>query len=178
MHIRTVSALAFVAALSVSGLGIAQPTAGMAKSAGASMTTYTNAKAGYSISYPKSWKAGKSSSDLLAQSPDHNAFISTVAASGTASAPAIKAQQKKVLAGLGKGVSKLTYVVKMINGTSFQISEQVVKSQGGKELDVIVMDAIKHGRIYDLGGGVVQGQANVDKENAAVLAALFSIKVK
>jgi hypothetical protein len=176
---RKVAAFGVVAALSLTGLGIAYPAGGLAKSTAATMSTYTNAKAGYSITYPKSWTVGKSSStDLIAQSPDHNAFISTVSAKGTASAPAIKAQQTKVLTGLGKGVSKLTYVTKTINGTTFQISEQVVKTQAGKNLDVIVMDATKHGRLYDLGGGVVQGQKNVDKDNAAVLTALFSIKIK
>jgi hypothetical protein len=114
----------------------------------------------------------------LARSKDGFAFISANAIDGTASAPEIRARQKQVLGQIGKPASTLNYVIKSINHLSFQISEEVVKASNGRLMDMILLDAVKNGRLYDFSGGVLQKQANTDKLSSVVLAALFTIKVK
>jgi hypothetical protein len=154
--------------------GAAQPGAVVA---GPAVQVYRNAKASYSIAYPSSWKASKAAgSDIIVRSSGRTAFVTAGAYSGTASAVDIQARQKQVLASMGKPVSKLKYVVESIHSLRFQISEEVVSVNGG-QMDVILFDTVRKGRLYDFSGGVALHLTNSDKESSAVMDALNSIKI-
>lgn len=123
--------------------------AGLAHAAG--MKTYTNKKHGYSLQYPANWtrKPHADNQDVEFQAPDTNALVTASATAGTATTAQIKAQQAKVLKGLGKTHGPLTYKPVSIHGITFQLSEIVTKNSSGKLIDAVLLDTVHGAYLYD-----------------------------
>ncbi len=121
---------------------------------------YANHKAHYTMSYPATWtKLSNKDLDLFVAAPDQHAFLTasaTAAASGSMTGAQIAAQQRKVLLGDHVTPSTITHEVRDINGVVFQISEGVTTQTAHHQaLDMIILDALHGGYLYDFGAGVI-----------------------
>lgn len=121
----------------------------------AAQGSYTNKKAGYHLSYPKGWtKQSGSGQDLALVSPDNLAIFTAKAIKGTATASAIKDQQRKVLLGFGVSHGAIAAAVKVVNGVPYQYAEIRAKTKKGNIVDVLLLDTVKNGYLYDFEGFV------------------------
>jgi serine/threonine protein kinase len=132
---------------------------------------------GYSIKYPASWtrKPHANNSDIAFQAPDTNALVIASATAGTATSAQIKAQQAKVLKGLGKAQGPLTYKLAGINGVTYQLSEIVTKNTSGKLLDVVLLDTVHGPYLYDFEALLLYNGPTYKAETKTVQQMLNSI---
>lgn len=159
--IRKTAIAVLLSSLAVTGLGHGAHAAGM--------KTYANKAHGYTMQYPSNWtrKPHASGSDVEFDAPDHSAAVIDSATLGTATTAAIKAQQAKVLKGLGTPQGPLTYAVKSINGINYQISELVTKTNG-KLLDVILLDTVHGAYLYDFEGFIAFNKPTTKAATATI----------
>lgn len=184
MVIRRVSwsiVLSLLAAASAAAplSGTAQASGGQTPSA-QPLRHYINAKAHYVISYPANWKVTPSSDvDFMAKAPDHNAFLtaSAIATGENVTAAQVKQQQKTVLQSLHAVAGSMTFETKSINGVVFLIGEAVAR-QNHRELDVILVDTVRHGYIYDFDAGVIMNAPSTAAETTLLQRSLNSITFK
>lgn len=180
MLMKRAATIALLGACIAAGAGSGAPTTTHAHQAVAvahASKIYVNKKTGYSIRYPASWtRQAPGNQDLVLSSPSGTAFLTTHGVKGTATKSEIKAQQKKVLTGLGQLLGKVSYAEKAINGVPFQLSEAVVKSKG-KQIDLLVIDTVLNGYLYDFEAFVVLKGAHTNREIKQVQSALNSITI-
>ena len=145
----------------------------------AAQGTYTNKKAGYHLSYPKGWtKQSGSGQDLAVVSPDNLAIFTAKAVKGTATEAAIKAQQRSVLLGFGVSHGPLTASVKVVNGVPYQYAEIVAKTKKGNTVDVLLLDTVKNGYLYDFEGFVQLEKAASTADSQKLVKAFNSITLR
>ncbi len=154
--------------LAIGGLGHSAHAAGM--------KTYTNAAHGYTMQYPSDWtkKPKGQGTDVEFISPDTNAIVLDTASLGSGTPAQIKAQQAKVLKGLGTAKGPLNYAVKVINGVSYEVSEVVTNTQG-KLLDVVLLDTVHGKYLYDFEALTLYNKPSTKAEVALVDKMLNSI---
>jgi hypothetical protein len=173
MHLRRSLGLAVLVSGIIGGSLLPQAQA-------AGMKTYTNKAYGYSMQYPANWtlKLHTSQADAMFTAPDTNAIVTSSGNRGTATIAAIKAQQAKVLKGLGKAQGSLTYKRVLINGVIYELSEIVTKVKSGKVLDSVLLDTVHAGNIYDFEAFVLFNASSTKGETKAVQHMLNSILLK
>jgi hypothetical protein len=117
----------------------------------AGMKTYTNKKHGYSLQYPANWTRTPHAyqQDVAFTAPDTNAIVTASATAGNATPAEVKAQQAKVLKGMGKAQGALSDKLVSIHGVTYQLSEIVTKTPQGKVLDVVLLDTVHGAYLYD-----------------------------
>jgi hypothetical protein len=123
--------------------------AGTARAAG--MQTYRNLAHGYRLQYPATWtrKPHAAQSDVELVAPDTNAIVTASATAGSATQAEIKAQQAKVLKGAGQAQGPLSYKLASIHGYTYAVSEIVTTTAEGKMLDMVLVDTVHGGYVYD-----------------------------
>jgi hypothetical protein len=131
--------------------------------------TYTNVTYGYAIDYPVTWQRAKLKHvHFAAFSPDRQAFITANATQGTLSLEQIQTAQRAALGLLGSVQGHITYALKSVHGLAFQMAEALVKSKAGNLLDVILLDSVQHGALYDFNAGVVMNTPASQGETIAL----------
>jgi hypothetical protein len=166
--------------------GAAFPYAGFAQARSAPVHSaqafrhYTNARARYSISYPARWEVlANNGVDLFVGAPDHHAFLSAnaTAVGGPVTAAQIRQQQKVVLVGQHAGANTIRYAVRRIHGVTYQVAEGHVK-QGNRYVDVILVDTLHRGYIFDFNAGVLLKARSTAAETKLLQDSLSSITLK
>jgi hypothetical protein len=145
----------------------------------AGMKTYSNKAHGYTIQYPASWTRTPhaNNADIEFQAPDTNALVTASATKGTASTKEIKAQQAKVLKGLGKAQGPLNYKLASINGITYQLTEVVTKTSQGKLLDAVLLDSVHGAYLYDFEAFLLYNGPTYKAETKTVDQILNSIQL-
>jgi|GEM_PF-2054897 len=145
----------------------------------AAQGSYTNKKAGYHLSYPKGWtKQAGSGQDLELLSPDNLALFTAKGVKGTATAAAIRAQQRSVLLGFGVSRGPIAASVKVVNGVPYQYAEIIAKTKKGNTVDVLLLDTVKNGYLYDFEGFVQLKKAASTAEAAKLVKTFNSITLR
>ena len=144
---------------------------------------YVNAKAHYTVTYPAGWtKLSSNGLDLFVGAPDQHAFLTasaTAAPDGSMTGAQIAAQQRKVLIGDHITPGTITHEVRAINGVDFQISEGVTTHTSNHQtLDMIILDSLHGGYLYDFDAGVVLKVHSTGGEIAQIQHSLNSIKLR
>ena len=151
--------------------------AGLAHAAG--MKTYTNKARGYSMRYPASWTVKKHAgqTDVEFVAPDTNAIVTATATAGSATKDQIKAQQAKILEGLGTAQGSVFFKAVSVNGIVYGLSEVVTKTAQGKLLDAVLMDTVHGAYIYDFNAVLLYHGPTYKAETTTVQHMLNSIKL-
>jgi hypothetical protein len=143
----------------------------------AGMKTYANKKHGYTLQYPASWtrKPHAYQQDVAFVAPDTNAIVTATATAGSATPAAIKAQQARVLKGMGKARGRLSARLVSIHGVTFQLAEIVTRTPQGKLLDAVLLDTVHGAYVYDFEAFLLYNGSTYRAETATVQQMLKSI---
>jgi hypothetical protein len=149
----------------------------MAHAAG--MKTYRNKAHGYSLLYPATWTVTPHAphTDVEFEAPDTYAIVTAAATAGSATAAEVKAMQAKVLKGLGKAQGSLTYKLASIHGITYALSEIVTKTAQSKVLDLVLLDTVHGGYLYDFEAFLVYKGPTYKAETKTVQQILNSIQL-
>ena len=102
--------------------------------------------------------------------------VTASATKGTATEAEIKAQQSKVLKGLGKGQGPVSYKLAGIHGVAYALSEVVTKTAQGKLLDVVLLDTVHGAYLYDFEAFLLYNVPSTKPETKTVQQILNSIR--